>query len=542
MTDITMTTSARAPKGTWQEVVTVAWPMVVSMVSYTLMGIVDTLLVARLGTAEVAAVGLATTLTFAVICFGLGFLKAVQVVASQATGAGHPDRARDAVHQGLVLALGIGVVSTCLVPLSDALIVLMGGSGDVAVFGGQYLEIRLLSAIPLFLGTASFGYFEGLGDTKTPMRVMIVANVVNVVLDLVLIFGFGPIPALGVAGAAWATVASQCFQGGLGLWLMWRATRGVRARFQLKGLRKLVRLGWPMAVQWSLDVFAWAVFVGFVARVSDTDLAAHTIVVALLRLSFLPGHAIGEATSILVGQSVGGRDSEAAKRVVNAATWVCLFTMCSLGIVFMTLGGPLVSLFRAEPHVVELGASLLVIAGLFQPVDAIAMVRSGALNGTGDTRYVMSVTVLLAWFVLLPVAWFLCNLLGWGAVGYWVQPDATGGVDSVSMARAGKGRPAHSVGCGITCVESLRGRRCGPAMIHSLRPSTSCIFAWTSCLTRSPSNSERIRSAFHNNSGTFSRLSHPNCPCRRLWQWPALSHSHFYIRRSGSVHQLQIQQ
>ena len=410
---------ARAPEGTHREVLRVAWPLVVSMISYTVMGLTDTLLVAQLGTTEVAAVGLASTATFALACFGLGLLGSVKVVVAQATGAGEHERTLTAAFQGVTIAFVLGSLVLMMIPIADEVMTLLGGGGRVASLGGDYLAIRLLGALPMYLGTASFGWFEGRGDTRTPMYVMLVSNGLNIVLDLLLIFGAGPIPALGTDGAAIATAISLLVQGGTGLSLfLWR-TRG-RWSVRLEGIGDLLRIGLPMGVQWGLEVLSWSVFGALVARAGDAHLAAHAISVRILSMSFLPGHAISDATSILVGQAVGAKAPEAARRAADAAMRVCLVVMGLMGLVFL-LGGELLLLpFRPEPEVLRVGGQLMVWAAAFQLFDAVAMTRQGALNGAADTRWVMLACITLSWSVMLPVAWVLCTRLGWGAPGAWI--------------------------------------------------------------------------------------------------------------------------
>jgi len=389
------------------------------MLSYTLMGLADTLMVARLGTSAVAGVGIASTGYFAIVCFGMGLLNGVRVVVAQATGAQVPARARAAAHLGLMIAVVLGLVVLAMLPLVGPIMHLMGGGGVVAAIGSSYLSVRLFDVIPAFISIACFGWFEGKGETRVPMVVRIGANVVNVALDYVFIFGLGPIPAMGPVGAAYATVIALSLQGSIALALLWSRTNTGERRFSLDGLGELVRIGGPMGVQWALEVQSWAIFAALVARMGEAHLAAHTIVVRICSVSFLPGHAIGDATSILTGQAAGAGDRQAAHRAANSAMYVAVAIMGVMGVVFYLVPELLFGMFRAEPDVVAVGIDLMLWAAAFQLFDAVLMTRTGALNGVGDTRYVMVASVGMAWFQLLPVAWCLCNGLGYGAPGAW---------------------------------------------------------------------------------------------------------------------------
>jgi MATE family multidrug resistance protein len=392
------------------------------MLSYTFMGIADTFMVARIGTTEIAAVGLGMTATFTLTCFGLGLLNAVKVVASQAFGAGNPARSREAAYQGMFIAVVTGLVVLGLTPLSGPILALMGARNGVMVMGAEYFQLRLLGVLPMFLSIAAFGYFQGLGDTRTPMRITVVANLVNVGLDVVLIFGLGPFPEMGTTGAAVATAVAFGLQGGAAVLVLVRSGRTLdfqRRPFRLKGSRELLRLGLPMGMQWFLEVIGWAAFAGFVARQGEVHLAAHTIAIRVISVSFLVGHGIGEGASILTGQAVGARQEGVARRVARRATYLCLGVMGACGLAFVFFGTQIIGFFRPGPEVLDTAVSLLLIAAAFQLFDAVVVVKTGVLNGAGDTRFVMFVGVAIAWTILVPFGYLLCNGAGYGAPGAW---------------------------------------------------------------------------------------------------------------------------
>jgi len=389
------------------------------MLSYTFMGVADTLMVTRLGTAEVGAVGLATTATFTLTCFGMGLLQAVKVVASQAHGAGRRERAHQVAYQGVLIAVVLGVAVLALRPLAPWILAALGANGDMRSMGVSYFLIRLWGTLPALVSIAAFGYFQGLGDTKTPMRISVSANVLNVVLDYLLIFGVAGFPMLGTDGAAIATAIAFTVQGFVAIgWLLY-ATRS-HWRVGLSGTREMLSLGLPIGVRYLLDVLSWAVFTGFIARQGEVHLAAHVIAIRIISVSFLPGHGIGEAASILTGQAVGARDEDAAHRVARRAMHVGLAVMGFCALVFLLFGAPIIGLFRPSPEVLQVGVSLLLIGAAFQLFDAVAMIKTGALNGAGDTRYVMVASVLTSWLILVPLGYLALNV-GWGAPGAWVM-------------------------------------------------------------------------------------------------------------------------
>jgi len=392
-----------------------AWPIVVSRLSYVLMGVVDTLLVAQLGTTETAAVGLGVIATFTVFCFGFGVLNAVKVVTAQAVGAEQPDLSRRTLSQGIALGAGMAALMMVLLPFFDV-VQLVGGRGAIGTLGAQYFDIRLLAVIPLFVGNAIFSHLEGTGDTRTPMRAAVMANALNVVLTVALVFGVGPFPAMGAAGAAVGTAIASAAMGVAALVIAIR--RYGRLSADMRGMGRLVQLGVPMGVEFFVDELAWLMFAAFVTAAGKPQLAAHVIVSRVICLSLLPGHGVGAAAMILVGQAVGREDRLGAWQVQQRAMRLAFAAMGSVALVFAFFSGPLLSVFTADPAVVEIGTILLLVAVGLQLVESVVLVRTGALQGAGDTMFVMVANIVAAWGLLVPAAFVATTEAG--AVGGWL--------------------------------------------------------------------------------------------------------------------------
>ncbi len=393
-----------------------AWPIVVSRLSYVLMGVVDMLLVARLGTAETAAVGLGVIATFTVFCFGFGLLNSVKVVTAQAVGAGRPHRSSTALAQGMVLGGILGAAMMWLLP-EIGIVQLVGGRGDVVALGTQYFDIRVFAAVPLFIGNAIFGHIEGAGDTRTPMRAAVAANALNLVLTAGLVFGVGPFPALGAAGAAWGTAIASASMGAWAVYLILQRY-GRLALDNFRGVGELLRLGIPMGLEFFVYELSWLMFAAFVTSAGKAHLAAHVIAARLMCLTVLPGHGISAAAMILVGQATGAGDRAAARDVQRRALRFAFGVMGLGAVVFALFGGALVSAFTADAEVVAVGGVLLIVAGALQLFESVVLVRSGSLQGAGDTFFVMAVNIAAAWGLLVPGALIGCAALG--AVGGWL--------------------------------------------------------------------------------------------------------------------------
>jgi MATE family multidrug resistance protein len=403
-----------------RDVFRLAWPVMVSMLSYTAMGLVDTLFVARLGTVHLAAVGFAATLVFTSQSFGGGLMAGVRVVVAQLTGAGEHRQGTRAAWQGLWLAGVMGVVVAALSMLGPMIFVRMGASTAVALHADCFFAVRVLGAPVVFCSLALSAWFQGRGDTRTPMVATLISNGLNIALDPILIFGLGPVPALGVSGAATATVISLCL-GAIYLALRARcALVAVPSSPSIGLLRSIWRLGGPMGVRYFLEMCSFAVFAAMLASVGAIELAAHVLVVRIISVSFLPGHAVSEATAVIVGQLIGAGQRLRAWAAFRSALRLSLGIMLGCGFVFVLVPHVLLMPFEVEAGVMRVALDLLLIAAVFQVFDAYVMAAHGAMNGAGDTRFVMICSVTITWLVKLPIAWWLAIELGMGAVGAWL--------------------------------------------------------------------------------------------------------------------------
>lgn len=409
----------RYASGSVREVAHVAWPIVVSMLSYTAMGVVDTLFVGRLGKTELAAVGIATTAFFLVNALFLGTLRSVKVVSAQSTGADRDDRAVRAGWIGAVLAVPFGLAVLGLGFLGGPIFAALGGSPAVQVLAGEYFAIRAAGAGLWYGNMALCNYFQGTGDTRTPMAVNLVANGVNVAVDPLLIFGLGPVPALGVEGAALATIVAQC-SGLVVVASLFVRSVGAEPEWSSDVAGEVLRLGAPMGVQGALGVGGFTAFTAMLARMGEAPLAAHQVAIKIVSVSFLPGNGLSQAASILVGQYVGAGEPSSARRSFRSAVGLGVAVMGACGVLFFAFPETLIRAFNDHPDVVEIGANLLWVGAVFQVFDAVAMITTGALNGAGDTRYTMWVNVSCTWLVLVPGAYLFGYVLSYGAVGAWM--------------------------------------------------------------------------------------------------------------------------
>lgn len=407
----------------WSEarrVLTLAWPVMLSMLSYSLMSAADALFVGRQGTVPLAAIGLAVTATFLFLALPIGLVRGLRVATAQATGAGRHDAVRLLSWQAVWLAGVAGLAIASLSGLGPWVFAHLGATPEVQAEALSYFRVRVHAAPVALLVLGFTAWFEGRGNTRTPMVANVTANLLSIGLDAILVPGLGPIPALGIRGAAWAGVISLSVAA---LILLAAAAPTLRAeRWQPdRGLiTESARLGFPIGVQRFLDVAAWTVLTGVLASLGDAQLAAHVLAIRVLMLSFLPGLAIAEATAVLVGQAVGARDAEAAHRSWKAGSMVAFGVMSLGGLAFVAVPGLLIAPFHAAPDVVPIAVHLLWIAAAFQLVDSVATVTYFSLDGAGDTRFTLAASITLSWLVKLPLGILCARWGGLGAVGAWL--------------------------------------------------------------------------------------------------------------------------
>jgi MATE family multidrug resistance protein len=407
-------------EGGQREVMGLAWPLAVGMLSFTLMGVADTLVMGYVGTTAQAGVGLGAVFVWTFRAFFRGATSGAQSLVAAADGAGDRDRVERAASAGLLVGTTSGIIAAVLLGFATAFALpLLVEDAAMAGSASRYLEVRVWGLPVTLTAFGLMGGLQGLGDSKARMQASIAGNVVNIVLDVVLVFGLGPFPRMGEAGAALATVIGAVV---MLLVYAWRFRR-LLGRPRLPGrevLSSALAVGLPAGSQSLLETIAFAVMNIVLAQVGSVDVAARQIVLNIVSVSFLPGYALAEAGGILVGRYVGSGGSEGAKRSLQTSRNLALVFMGVCGVLFAVAGGPIVSLFTRDPEVVALASQLMFVAAAFQLFDAVAMVHLSVLRAVGDTRYTLLVTGLASWTMLVPATFAFGIWFGWGAVGAWL--------------------------------------------------------------------------------------------------------------------------
>jgi len=392
-----------------------AWPITISMVSFSAMTLASTAFVAQIGADELAGVGLAGVVGFTLVCFGIGLLRGAKTLVSQAVGANRQDKIPELMGAAVVLALGLGVMATLAGHVVAPLLAKLTASPRAGHFAAQYLAIRSLGA-PLVLVYAALRESRyGVGDTRAPMRASLAGNAVNIALDIVLIL----VLHQGVRGAACATIAGNATELTMLAWPMRDQLR--KLRWSGSAAREVWNQGVPNGLQFIMEVGSFLILTVLVARMSAVDAAAHQMVLHLVNVSFLPAHALAESAAVLVGQAVGaGRDMLVPKVARRAlAIGAGYSTVVLIGYAF--LGRSIATAMSAGDSALAERATLLVYVGLaFLVADAANVIARGVLRGASDVRYAAVVGIATSWLTTPPLTWLLGMHLGLGVVGGWI--------------------------------------------------------------------------------------------------------------------------
>jgi len=429
--------SAEERKTVSRTVFRLAWPAIAENALQTLLGIVDTAVVARLGTAALSGVGasqqLIWVLTTALIAVSMG----TTVLVARFTGANQTDKSNAVLKQSLMLAAIVGAALVPVSLLSHPLLAMLGLPADAVTQGAIYLQITLALGMLVVLMFVAGAALRGAGDTKTPMLVTGFINIINAVLAIELVFG-GPraegifsswlsglahlqinlpalswIPEMGVAGSAWAAAIAR----GIGtvvllsIFLLPRSRLqlrhggGWRPNFELMG--RLLKIGIPSAVEQMLMSLGVLLYSFIVIGMGEILFATSRLAINAVFLSQMPGFGFAMAATTIVGQSLGAKQPQRAWLGARLATRSALIWMSIMGAVFFFFGRSILTVFTDDTRLLDLGDQAMKVIAFSQPPLALAFVLAGALRGAGDVRYPMWVTTIAVWLIRIPVGAFL---------------------------------------------------------------------------------------------------------------------------------------
>ncbi|MFT5515064.1 MAG: putative MATE family efflux protein [Rhodothermales bacterium] len=416
-----------------------AIPMVLEMMMQSVFEVVDIYYVGKLGADAVASVGLAASLIIVVFAIGLGLAMAAAAVVARRIGEKDPEgaahTAAQAILASIVISIPIGVVGAIYAP---ELLGLMGASPSVVQVGSGFAAVLFGSNITILLLFLINSVFRASGDAASAMRALWLANLLNIALDPVFIFGFAFIPAMGATGAAVATAIGRSIGVAYQLKILFGSGGQIRLRphhFMVDGalIKRLLRISGPGMIQYLVGTASWMALMRIMAVFGSEALAGYTISIRVIIFALLPSWGVANAAATMVGQNLGAKKPDRAERSV----WICAAVdavfLGVLGLVIGLASEPIMHAFTQDPEVIRIGARSMSIMALSFPIWAVGMITVQAFNGAGDTTTPTWINLISYWIVQLPLAWYLAVPAGYGPTGVF----ATIAISQVVLAAVG---------------------------------------------------------------------------------------------------------
>jgi putative MATE family efflux protein len=388
-------------------------PMILEMLMESIFAVTDIFFVSRLGPASIASVGLTESLLIIVYTLAMGLGIGASAMVARRIGEKDAEGASLAAAQALVFAaIGSVVLGALGIAFARPLLVLMGADSAVLESGLGYTRIMLGGEAAIILLFVANAIFRGAGDAAIAMRVLWVANGINILLGPCLIFGLGPFPRLGVTGAAVATTIGRSVGAAIAITRMLRP--GARLHVELRHLRphwdvigRLAKLSSSATVQMLIGSASWIGLVRIISSYGSTALASYTIGIRVIMFALLPSFGMSNAAATLVGQALGAKKPERAEEAVWRAGFYNLCFLGVVGLLFVLAAPQIVGLFTQDPDVLPLGISCLRIVASGFLFYAYGMVFTQAFNGAGDTRTPTMLNLVVFWLFEIPLAWIL---------------------------------------------------------------------------------------------------------------------------------------
>ena len=428
-------------------IVLLAIPMVLEMVMESLFAVVDTFWVAHLGANAMATVGLTESVLMLVYCGAMGL--SMSATAMVARRIGEKDSKGAAV--AAVQAILVGLVASVLVAVGGSaiapkLLEIMGASPDVIAIGRHYAAIMMGSTVAIVLLFLNNGIFRGAGDAAIAMRVLWLSNFINLLLDPCFIFGLGPFPEFGLAGAAVSTTIGRSIGVVYQMWVMFSGHSRVKIlprqfRVHWDVMSRLIRVALNGMFQYGIGQLSWLFLVRLVSTFGSVAVAGYTVAIRIFFFAILPPWGLSGAAATLVGQNLGAQKPERAEQSVWLTGFYNMVFLAAVGLVFIFFPEPIIRVFTSDPAVISFGVDCLRIICYGNLAYAYGMVMVQSFNGAGDTFTPTVVNLFGYWLFQIPVAYLLASRTSLGPQGvFYAIPLAETAIAIVGVALFRQGR------------------------------------------------------------------------------------------------------
>jgi MATE family multidrug resistance protein len=407
-----------------RSLIRLAGPLAAAQAGNQLMGLVDLAVVGRLGARELGAAGLGNAIFFTISILGMGIVFGVDPMISHAFGGGDPVRARHLFWQGIWLAIGVTIVLTIVLLFSPMLFPLFGVQASLQPMAIQFVLVRTAGLAPMLLFLVARAYLQSQHITRPMVVAMLIGNVFNLISDIVLVYGWGPFPRMGVAGAALSTDLGAVLQLSVVAWTVKSIGLPAHDAGELhhpnwSEIRRALGLGLPIGVQMAAEIGVFALVGLLAGHLGAIDLAAHQLVLALASFTFTIAVGVAAAASVRVGLAVGARDQPRTRTAGFAALTGGVGIMLVGASIFAFAPRAVARLLTDQENVITAAVPLLLVAAVFQLSDGLQAIGAGLLRGAGDTVFPLASNLVGHWLVGLPIALYLGFHRDMGIVGLW---------------------------------------------------------------------------------------------------------------------------
>jgi MATE family multidrug resistance protein len=410
----------------FKKTVNLAYPVMLSQMGHVLVGIVDSIMVGRIGPSPLAASSFANNALIIFLMLGIGLSYGITPLVAQADGKEDEAMIIRLLRHGIILCGAAGIILFLLLFGVEQLMPFMGQPDQVVDLGRPYFLIISSSIIPLMIFQCFRQFTEGKSVTKPTMYITIVANLVNVLFNYLLIYGKWGFPEMGLNGAGWATLIARILMAAGLAWYVWhhqlfRKYREGWQLFKAKAdlFRPMLKIGVPSGIQFVFEVGAFAMAAIMMGWLGTLPLAAHQIAISLVSLSYVMASGISSASTVRVGNQMGLKDSLNLRRVGNTGFILVIVFMACCAIIYVLLCDYLPTLYVNDEEVIGLASGLIVIAACFQLSDGVQVVGLGALRGMSDVKAPTYITLAAYWGLAIPVSYLLGFTFGLGPKGIW---------------------------------------------------------------------------------------------------------------------------
>jgi MATE family multidrug resistance protein len=404
-----------------------AIPVILSQIGQVTVNLVDNVMVGHVGTTELAAASFAINVFHVGMLFGMGITFGLTPLVGQAFSSRKKENVGQWLKNGMsvyfIFSLLLCAVMSSVVFFMDR----MGQSEEVVKLAIPYYLIHVSSLIPLMLFLSIKQFFEGIGNTKMAMIITIIANLINIGLNYLLIYGNFGFPKLGLNGAGYSSLIARSLMPLIFIWLILKKPKmkqylqsAYHSVFEFRKIKQIISIGLPVGLQLVIEVLAFSFGAIMLGWISKESLAGHQVAIGFASMTYLISYGLASATTIRVSHAYGEHSRNELEHTIFASLHIVIAFMSLMGFLFVVLRNQLPLIFTSDPMVIHVAAGLLIVGAFFQIFDGVQVVLLGALRGMSDVRTPMFIAFFSYIVVSLPVSYLLAFVFNMGSPGVWI--------------------------------------------------------------------------------------------------------------------------